>query len=88
MIVISWKTWRVIYFGMVLCSATINGSIMGKLKKVTGRSTVPKPRAGIPDRDEMIDVLGDIISDDVERGSSWGPVIQRTIRLLVHRIKI
>ena len=33
---------------------------------ITGRSTVPEASAGIPERDEMFDVLGNIISDDVE----------------------
>ena len=31
-----------------------------------GSSNVPQSNVGIPDRDEMFDVLDDIISDDVE----------------------
>ena len=34
--------------------------------KCTSRSTVPKPSAGILEHDEMFDVLGDIINDDIE----------------------
>ena len=36
-------------------------------ENVTDRSTVPELSAGILERDEMFDVLGDIISDDAER---------------------
>ena len=38
----------------------------GETATVTGRSTVPEPSAGIHERDEMFDVLGNIISDDAE----------------------
>ena len=33
---------------------------------VAANSNVSQPNAGIPDRDEMFDVLDDIISDDAE----------------------
>ena len=33
---------------------------------VAGNSNVPEPNAGIPERDEMFDVLDDIINDDAE----------------------
>ena len=35
----------------------------GETANVTGSSSVPKLSAGIPERDEMFDVLGDVISD-------------------------
>ena len=38
----------------------------GETANVIGKSTVPEPCVGIPERDEMFDVLGDIISDDAE----------------------
>ena len=38
----------------------------GEPATVTGRMTVPEPSRGIHERDEMFDVLGDIINDDVE----------------------
>ena len=38
----------------------------GETTTVTGRSTVPEPSTGIHERDEMFDVLGDIIRDDAE----------------------
>ena len=38
----------------------------GETANVTGSLSILEPSVGIPDRDEMYDVLGDIISDDVE----------------------
>ena len=38
----------------------------GKNVNVAGSSDVPQLNAGLPDIDEMFDVLDDIISDDVE----------------------
>ena len=38
----------------------------GETVTVTGRSTVPEPSAGIHERDEIFDVLGDIICDDAK----------------------
>ena len=33
---------------------------------VAGNSNVPQPNSGVPDRDEMFDVLDEIISNDAE----------------------
>ena len=38
----------------------------GKNVNAAGNSNVPQPNSGVPDRDEMFDVLDDIISNDAE----------------------
>ena len=38
----------------------------GKPATVTGRMIVPEPSGGIHKKDEMFNVLGDIISDDAK----------------------
>ena len=38
----------------------------GETTNVTGRLSVSEPSAGIPEHNEIFDVLGDIISDDEE----------------------